>query len=75
VSEVQFYTVRTVATILAVSEATVYRLIEQGTLPAIRLGGDPANSIRIAAEDFHRILREVWSTYPGDDTEIRGRRR
>jgi len=34
----QFYTVKTLAEKLAVTPMTVYRLVEQGKLPAVKIG-------------------------------------
>jgi excisionase family DNA binding protein len=48
-----YLTVAEVAGHLRMSRMTVYRLIEAGDLPAIRIG---TRSYRISAEAFHRYL-------------------
>jgi excisionase family DNA binding protein len=45
-------TVNEVAQLLRVSKMTVYRLIKQGDLPAVRIG----RGFRIREEDVHRYL-------------------
>jgi excisionase family DNA binding protein len=49
---VQFLTVAEVASMLRVSNMTVYRLIRAGDLPAARIG----KSFRLASEDVDRYL-------------------
>lgn len=51
-SEVRFLTVAEVAALMRVSKMTVYRLIRQGDLPAVRVG----RGYRIREEDVHRYL-------------------
>jgi excisionase family DNA binding protein len=50
--EAQFVTVNEVAQLMRVSKMTVYRLIKQGDLPAVRIG----KGYRIREEDVHRFL-------------------
>ncbi len=51
-SHVQYVTVAEVAGQLRVSNMTVYRLVQAGTLPAVRVG----RSYRIRAADVDRYL-------------------
>ena len=51
-SEARFVTVTEVADVMRVSKMTVYRLIKQGDLPAVRIG----RGYRIREEDVHRYL-------------------
>ncbi|MGH2740816.1 MAG: helix-turn-helix domain-containing protein [Actinomycetota bacterium] len=50
--EAQFVTVGEVAQLMRVSKMTVYRLIKQGDLPAVRIG----RGYRIREQDVHRYL-------------------
>lgn len=50
--EARFVTVNEVAQLMRVSKMTVYRLINQGDLPAVRIG----RGYRIREEDVHRYL-------------------
>ncbi|HEX2026047.1 MAG TPA: helix-turn-helix domain-containing protein [Actinomycetota bacterium] len=50
--EARFITVNEVAQLLRVSKMTVYRLIRQGDLPAVRIG----RGYRLREEDVHRYL-------------------
>ena len=50
--EARFVTVNEVAQLMRVSKMTVYRLINQGNLPAVRIG----RGYRIREEDVHRYL-------------------
>jgi excisionase family DNA binding protein len=50
--ETRFVTVTEVAELMRVSKMTVYRLIKQGDLPAVRIG----RGFRIREEDVHRFL-------------------
>ena len=50
--EAQFVTVNEVAQLMRVSKMTVYRLIKQGDLPAVRIG----RGYRLREEDVHRYL-------------------
>jgi excisionase family DNA binding protein len=51
-SEARFVTVTEVADLMRVSKMTVYRLIKQGDLPAVRIG----RGYRIREGDVHRYL-------------------
>jgi excisionase family DNA binding protein len=50
----RFMTVDEVAAVLRVSDMTVYRLINAGALPAVRIG----RSFRVGADDLDRYLAE-----------------
>jgi excisionase family DNA binding protein len=50
--EARFVTVSEVAQLLRVSKMTVYRLIKQGDLPAVRIG----RGFRLREEDVRRYL-------------------
>jgi excisionase family DNA binding protein len=50
--EARFVTVGEVAQLMRVSKMTVYRLIKQGDLPAVRIG----RGYRMREEDVHRYL-------------------
>lgn len=49
----QFLTVQELADIMRVSEMTVYRLIRDGSIPALRIG----KHLRVASDDFDRFLQ------------------
>jgi len=51
-AEVKFLTVAEVASLMRVSKMTVYRLIKQGDVPAVRIG----RGYRMREEDVHRYL-------------------
>ena len=53
----QFLTVSEVARQLRVSNMTVYRLINSGQLPAVRIG----KSFRLREEDIDRYLAERFT--------------
>ncbi len=53
----QFMTVGEVASVLRVSSMTVYRLINAGELPAVRIG----RSFRLRAEDLDRYLSDRFT--------------
>lgn len=53
----RFVTVAEVASMLRVSNMTVYRLIQAGTLPAVRVG----RSYRIREEDVDRYLASQYT--------------
>jgi excisionase family DNA binding protein len=55
--EVRFVTVNEVAEALRVSRMTVYRLIKQGDLPALRVG----RGYRIREEDVHTYLNDRFN--------------
>ena len=54
--DVRFLTVAEVATTMRVSNMTVYRLIHNGELPAVRVG----RSFRVAEEDVDIYLQEAF---------------
>ncbi|HXY42983.1 MAG TPA: helix-turn-helix domain-containing protein [Acidimicrobiales bacterium] len=56
-SKARFYTVAEVARVLRVSSMTVYRLINSGQLPAVRVG----KSYRLREEDVNRYLSERFT--------------
>ena len=56
-SKARFYTVAEVARALRVSNMTVYRLINSGQLPAVRVG----KSYRLREEDVSRYLSERFT--------------
>jgi excisionase family DNA binding protein len=51
----QFYTVKTLAEKLAIKPITVYRMVDQGKLPAVRIG----KSIRFKPADIDAFLESV----------------
>lgn len=53
----QFMTVGEVAAALRVSSMTVYRLINAGELPAVRIG----RSFRVRTEDLERYLADRFT--------------
>ena len=55
-AEVRFLTVAEVAAIMRVSKMTVYRLVHNGELPAIRVG----RSFRVMEQAVHDYLRESF---------------
>lgn len=55
-SEVRFLTVAEVASLMRVSKMTVYRLVHQGTLPAVRVG----RSFRVPEQAVHDYLRDAF---------------
>ncbi len=56
-SEASFLTVNEVADLLRVSRMTVYRLIKQGELPALRLG----RGYRVLERDVSRFLEQRYN--------------
>ncbi|MEZ5117946.1 MAG: helix-turn-helix domain-containing protein [Candidatus Nanopelagicales bacterium] len=55
-SEVRFLTVAEVASLMRVSKMTVYRLVHNGDLPAVRVG----RSFRVPEQAVHDYLRESF---------------
>ncbi|MGH2712212.1 MAG: helix-turn-helix domain-containing protein [Actinomycetota bacterium] len=55
--EARFATVNEVAMLMRVSNMTVYRLVKQGDLPAVRIG----RGYRIREEDVHRYLESRYT--------------
>ena len=56
-SQTRFVTVSEVANLLRVSNMTVYRLVQAGALPAVRVG----RSYRIREEDVDRYLANQYT--------------
>jgi excisionase family DNA binding protein len=56
-NEARFVTVSEVALLMRVSRMTVYRLIKQGELPAVRVG----RGYRLREEDVHRYLNDRYT--------------
>ena len=55
--EARFVTVNEVAQLMRVSKMTVYRMINQGNLPAVRIG----RGYRIREEDVHTYLESRYT--------------
>jgi len=55
-SEVRFLTVAEVATVMRVSKMTVYRLVHNGDLPAVRVG----RSFRVPEQAVHDYFRDSF---------------
>jgi excisionase family DNA binding protein len=55
-SEVRFLTVAEVAAVMRVSKMTVYRLVHNGELPAVRVG----RSFRVPEQAVHDYLRDSY---------------
>ena len=55
-SEVKFLTIAEVAEIMRVSKMTVYRLVHNGELPAVRVG----RSFRVQETDVDEYLRKSF---------------
>nr|WP_028474760.1 helix-turn-helix domain-containing protein [Nocardioides alkalitolerans] len=56
ISGVKFLTVAEVAAVMRVSKMTVYRMLHDGTLPAVRVG----RSFRVKQEDVDEFLRKSF---------------
>jgi len=56
ISEAKFLTVAEVATLMRVSKMTVYRLLHNGELPAVRVG----RSFRVVESDVNDYLRNSF---------------
>ena len=56
ISEVKFLTVAEVAAVMRVSKMTVYRLVHNGELPAVRVG----RSFRVLEKDVDDYLRKSF---------------
>jgi excisionase family DNA binding protein len=59
-TEESFMTVAEVAEVLKLNQQTVRNWIDQGSLPAVRVG----RRVRIKRSDFDRILEESYSGRP-----------
>ncbi|GAB2931198.1 hypothetical protein GCM10027047_29580 [Rhodococcus aerolatus] len=55
-ADTQFLTVAEVATVMRVSKMTVYRLVHNGELPAVRVG----RSFRVHAKAVHDYLETAY---------------
>ncbi|HEY6795661.1 MAG TPA: helix-turn-helix domain-containing protein [Kineosporiaceae bacterium] len=55
-AEVRFLTVAEVASMMRVSRMTVYRLVHNGVLPAVRVG----RSFRVPEQAVHDYLRQSF---------------
>lgn len=53
---IKFLTIGEVADMIRVSKMTVYRLVHNGDLPAVRVG----RSFRVQEEDVHRYLERSF---------------
>ena len=56
ISDVRFLTVAEVAAVMRVSKMTVYRLVHNGELAAVRVG----RSFRVREEDANEYLRKSF---------------
>ena len=56
-----FLTVAEVASLMRVSKMTVYRLVNAGTLPAVRVG----RSVRVPEQAVHELPSALLSSRPG----------
>lgn len=56
ISEVKFLTIAEVATTMRVSKMTVYRLVHNGELPAVRVG----RSFRVTEKDVNEYLQRSF---------------
>lgn len=54
--ELRFLTVAEVASVMRVSKMTVYRLVNAGTLPAVRVG----RSVRVPEQTVHNYLQHSF---------------
>jgi excisionase family DNA binding protein len=66
--EESFLTVAEVAEILKLNQQTVRNWIDQGSLPALRVG----RRVRIKRSDFERVLEESYSSGTGAAPPDRG---
>ena len=55
-AEVRFLTVAEVAAVMRVSKMTVYRLVHNGELPAVRVG----RSFRVSEDDVNEYLKQSF---------------
>ncbi|RYP87985.1 helix-turn-helix domain-containing protein [Nocardioides guangzhouensis] len=56
ISEVKFLTIAEVASMMRVSKMTVYRLVHNGELPAVRVG----RSFRVTEQDANEYLQRSY---------------
>jgi len=66
--EASFLTVAEVADILKLNQQTVRNWIDQGSLPAVRVG----RRVRIKRSDFERVLAESYTGGPGAAAQAGG---
>ena len=66
--EDSFLTVAEVAGILKLNQQTVRNWIDQGSLPALRVG----RRVRIKRSDFERVLAESYTSASGSPTQDAG---
>jgi len=59
----EFFTVKTAAAKLGLKVPTIYQMIGQGIIPAVRLG---TRSIRIRGTDLNQILNEGTPVHAGN---------
>ena len=67
-AEDSFLTVAEVAGILKLNQQTVRNWIDQGSLPALRVG----RRVRIKRSDFERVLAQSYTSGPGLAAEETG---
>jgi len=67
-AEDSFLTVAEVAGILKLNQQTVRNWIDQGSLPALRVG----RRVRIKRSDFERVLAESYTSGTGSAGQERG---
>ncbi len=65
-TEESFLTVAEVAEVLKLNQQTVRNWIDQGSLPAVRVG----RRVRIKRSDFDRILEESYSGRPAPEPAV-----
>jgi excisionase family DNA binding protein len=63
----EYVTVREAAQALKVSASTIWRWIDQGTLPAYRVG---ARKVRIRASDLDRLITPARHSPSNSDAEL-----
>jgi excisionase family DNA binding protein len=56
ISEVKFLTIAEVAAVMRVSKMTVYRLVHNGELPAVRVG----RSFRVSEDDVNEYIKNSF---------------
>jgi excisionase family DNA binding protein len=65
--EAQLLTVGDVAELFGMSKKSIYRRVERGEIPAIKLGGGPQAPIRINRDDLVTWLADAYTTHPGGE--------
>ncbi len=56
ISDVKFLTIAEVASVMRVSKMTVYRLVHNGDLPAVRVG----RSFRVSEDDVNEYIKNSF---------------